>query len=381
MSPPLPKTMNGERNTHPPDQEELMMAMKNNTFSFAVTSLFTLLFTAFAIAQPSPSTANRAAHLAEEEIAALSVAFGHMIAENLNQPGLQLDLKQVIEGMQQASQGLPSPLDEKEYERLMTAVQERAFQSIAEGNLIEAELFLKENQTSQEVVSLADGKLQYRVLSQGSGEAVTLQSNPLISYRGSFIDGTLFSSSEEAGGPITIALEQTVPGFQQAVTGMREGERREILIHPDLAYGTSGQLPPNALLIFEVEVIQTDVPSSQAHNEEELPGETREELASEPQEEELPADVITETVETPLLSPTSPSLEEGENEFALPSSPTLSPTAMSDPQPATAPSSLASQTLSEQEANALVAEILNGVEPHVDDLYEPSHEFLEEQAL
>ena len=42
---------------------------------------------------------------------------------------------------------------------------------------------------------------------------------------------------------------------------MKEGEKRKLFVHPDLGYGTQGQLPPNALLIFEVEIVKADAPS------------------------------------------------------------------------------------------------------------------------
>ena len=44
--------------------------------------------------------------------------------------------------------------------------------------------------------------------------------------------------------PITIPLDQTIPGFSKGIVGMKEGEKRRLFVHPDLGYGTTGQLPP-----------------------------------------------------------------------------------------------------------------------------------------
>jgi len=68
----------------------------------------------------------------------------------------------------------------------------------------------------------------------------------------------VFGSSEETGGPITIPLDQTIPGFSKGLVGMKEGEKRRLFVHPDLGYGTMGQLPPNELLIFDIEVVKAD---------------------------------------------------------------------------------------------------------------------------
>lgn len=58
--------------------------------------------------------------------------------------------------------------------------------------------------------------------------------------------------------PILLPLTKVIPGFSQGMQGMKEGEVRVLYIHPDLAYGTAGQLPPNSLLIFEVKLIEAN---------------------------------------------------------------------------------------------------------------------------
>jgi peptidylprolyl isomerase len=143
-----------------------------------------------------------------------------------------------------------------EYERLMVRIQEQAEAQVAVENLAEAESFLKENAQRPGVVEIVPGQLQYRVVRQGQGMVVPDNGSPLVHYKGRFIDGSLFGSTEDDGEAMTIPLDQTISGFARAVAGMQEGEKREIYIHPELGYGTSGQLPPNALLIFEVSVVE-----------------------------------------------------------------------------------------------------------------------------
>lgn len=188
------------------------------------------------------------------DVVKLSKAFGHLIGSNLETPGITFDLEGIIEGMRDAAAGNAAPMTEQEYEEAMTALQESAFNELAETNLKEADTFLQENASKEEVVETEEGKLQYEVINEGKGKEVSDSSTPTIQYRGTYMDGTVFGSSEETG-PISLPLAQTIPGFAKGIVGMKEGEKRRLFIHPDLGYGVMGHLPPNTLLIFEVEVI------------------------------------------------------------------------------------------------------------------------------
>lgn len=186
----------------------------------------------------------------------LSEAFGNFIGRNLQSPGLSFDIDGIIQGIRDGAAGKPSPLSEKEYEEMMTAVQEKAFKEMSAGNLKAANDFMAKNKGDSGVIEVVPGKLQFLVLKEGNGAVVDPHTSPKINYTGKYQDGTVFGTSEEMGGPITIPLDQTIPGFSKGIVGMKEGEKRRLFVHPDLGYGTSGQLPPNELLIFDVEVVK-----------------------------------------------------------------------------------------------------------------------------
>jgi peptidylprolyl isomerase len=188
----------------------------------------------------------------------LSEAFGHFIGRNLQSPGLSFDLDGIIKGIREGAAGQPSPLTEKEYEEMMTAVQEKAFKEMSTSNLKSANEFMEKNKQASGIVEVVPNKLQYSVLKEGTGATVEPHSSPKIHYTGKYQDGTVFGTSEEMGGPITIPLDQTIPGFSKGITGMKEGEKRRLYVHPDLGYGTTGQLPPNELLIFDIEVVKAN---------------------------------------------------------------------------------------------------------------------------
>lgn len=202
---------------------------------------------------PKPATKEESKPL---DMKKLSEAFGNFIGKNLQTPGLSFDIEALITGIREGAAGKPSPLSEKEYEEMMTAVQEKAFKEMSANNLKAADEFMTKNKGDTGVIEVVPGKLQYIIVKEGNGEVVNAHASPKIHYTGKYKDGTVFGTSEEIGGPITIPLDQTIPGFSKGIAGMKEGEKRRLFVHPDLGYGTSGQLPPNELLIFEIEVVK-----------------------------------------------------------------------------------------------------------------------------
>lgn len=182
----------------------------------------------------------------------LSETLGHLLVRHLEQPGFECNFDKVIKGIEDAQAGKPSPMSEEEYEQTIYAIQENHFLQAAEKNLAEAEAFLKEN-SQKENVQEVDNKLQFCISHEGSGAKVETDSIPLIQYKGTLLDGTVFANSDD---PLPLPIKQSIPGFAKGLVGMKEGEKRILYIHPELAYGVGGNLPPNSLLIFEVEVVK-----------------------------------------------------------------------------------------------------------------------------
>ncbi len=215
------------------------------------------------IAQNTTPTAKQPSDtVSQEDILKASEAFGHFIGRNLKTPGINFDLDSIIKGMRDGYAGKPAPLNDKDYEELMAKIQEQAYTKMASDNLKAAKEFLEKNSKATGVIEVEPGKLQYSIVQEGNGPVVLEHSAPQVKYTGRFLDGTVFGSSEETGGPITIPLDQTIPGFSKGILGMKEGEKRKLFVHPDQGYGTTGHLPPNSLLIFDVEVIKAPPPEA-----------------------------------------------------------------------------------------------------------------------
>jgi peptidylprolyl isomerase len=198
----------------------------------------------------------------EPDLKKLSETFGNLIGRSLKGPGFSFDMESLITGIRNGAAGKPAPLTDQEYEEGMAALQQKLFENLSQENLKKADDFLKENASKKGVKSLDGGKLQYTVQKEGNGAVVPEGGSPEINYVGKTIDGEVFSSTEDMG-PIVIDLKRTVPGFNKGIAGMKEGEKRTLYIHPDLAYGLTGQLPPNSLLIFEVEVLKAEKPQEE----------------------------------------------------------------------------------------------------------------------
>jgi len=198
------------------------------------------------------------------DIHKVSEALGHFIGRNLKAPGIQFDMEAIIQGMRAGAAGKPAPMSDEDYEKAMAQLQQKAYSNLSDTNLKAAEDFMQQNTKTKGLVEIIPGKLTYVILEPGKGATVPEHGTPLITYTGKYIDGTVFGSSENAGGPITVPIDQTIPGFSKGLAGMKEGEKRRLFVHPDMGYGKTGQLPPNSLLIFDIEVVKATSPDSDA---------------------------------------------------------------------------------------------------------------------
>ena len=117
--------------------------------------------------------------------------------------------------------------------------------------------FLKENAKKKDVKTTESG-LQYKVLTQGTGEIPTATQKVKVNYRGTLIDGTEFDSSYKRNQPATFGCNQVIKGWTEALTMMPVGSKWELYIPQELAYGDrdNGQIPPYSTLIFEVELLE-----------------------------------------------------------------------------------------------------------------------------
>ncbi len=103
--------------------------------------------------------------------------------------------------------------------------------------------------------------LYYRDLEPGTGAVATAGRSVTVVYSGALASGYVFDATKPGEAPLAFRIGRGRPrpiaGFEQGMTGMRVGGRRQIIIPPELGYGRAGNdpVPPNAVLIFTVELL------------------------------------------------------------------------------------------------------------------------------
>jgi FKBP-type peptidyl-prolyl cis-trans isomerase len=105
----------------------------------------------------------------------------------------------------------------------------------------------------------ADGALKIEDTKVGDGAVATKGKVLAVHYTGTLTDGKKFDSSLDRGQPITFPLGSgmVIKGWEQGIEGMRVGGKRKLTIPPALGYGERGKgpVPPNATMIFDVELV------------------------------------------------------------------------------------------------------------------------------
>jgi FKBP-type peptidyl-prolyl cis-trans isomerase len=112
---------------------------------------------------------------------------------------------------------------------------------------------------SKEVVTRSG--LRYTELKLGEGEEAKAGNTVEVRYVGWLEDGVRFDASENPEHPFTfrIGIDDVIKGWHEGITGMKVGGKRRLVVPPDLGYGQQGAgqvVPPNATLIFEVELLK-----------------------------------------------------------------------------------------------------------------------------
>jgi len=138
-------------------------------------------------------------------------------------------------------------------QKYVAEVQTKEF----EATKAEGETFLASNRSNAGVISTESG-LQYKVITEGTGNKPVPENAVIVHYTGKLLDGTVFDSSVERGEPATFGVTQVIRGWTEVLQLMPVGSKYQVWIPSELAYGEQGNglIKPNSLLEFEMELLE-----------------------------------------------------------------------------------------------------------------------------
>jgi len=194
----------------------------------------------------------------------VSYAIGLDVGNAMKKQSIDINTDIFMKGLKDALAGDKKLMTDDEIRETMTAFsremadkQKENMKKIAEKNKQEGDAFLAENKKKEGVKTLESG-LQYKIIAEGAGKAPKAADTVTVNYKGTLVDGTEFDSSFKRGQPATFPVNGVIKGWTEALQLMKEGAKWQIFIPSNLAYGdkgAGGMIGPNAVLIFEVELI------------------------------------------------------------------------------------------------------------------------------
>jgi FKBP-type peptidyl-prolyl cis-trans isomerase len=193
-----------------------------------------------------------------------SYALGILMGNNFKTQGADsLDMDALSAALKDVQSNITPKMDQETSMMTFQSYMQKLMEAKSAKEREANNAFLEENKKKPGVQVTASG-LQYKVVKSGTGKKPGPNDQVTVHYTGKLTDGTVFDSSLERNEPATFGVTQVIPGWTEALQLMKEGDKFELVIPSDLAYGergAGGQIPPNAILLFEVELIKIVPPA------------------------------------------------------------------------------------------------------------------------
>ncbi len=199
---------------------------------------------------------------------ALGMNVGNSLKGNLKSQDVDFDMDTLVKAFEEAMKGSVTQITDaqdkeilNDFRKELRVKQQEKQKLLAEKNKKEGAAFLVENKTKPGVITLPSG-VQYKILTEGTGEIPKSNDTVVVNYRGTLIDGTEFDSSFKRGQPATFKVTGVIKGWTEALELMKTGSKWQLFVPSDLAYGQRGSasIGPNATLTFEVELVSIKPP-------------------------------------------------------------------------------------------------------------------------
>ena len=194
----------------------------------------------------------------------VSYVLGQQIGGDFKEQNIEVDVESFCNSFKAAFNGEAMTMAPELMQETMQSFQahmqvihtEKMGKASAENLMIGAE-YLTNNAKNEGVVTLESG-LQYKVITEGTGNSPSATDTVETHYEGRLIDGSVFDSSYQRGETVSFPVNGVIPGWTEALQLMKEGAKWELSIPATLAYGEAGSppvIPPNATLVFDVELV------------------------------------------------------------------------------------------------------------------------------
>lgn len=207
----------------------------------------------------------------QSNIDSVSYAIGVLVgSNNLKQletapGGGEISKEVMAAAFRAASMGEEAALTDEQANELVRKFFESASEREAQKALEEGNAFLEKNKAREGVTTTESG-LQYEVITAGTGEKPAATDQVRVHYHGTLIDGKVFDSSVDRGEPVVFGVNQVIPGWTEALQLMPVGSKWKIYLPSNIAYGergAGGDIGPNSVLIFEVELLEIVKPGAE----------------------------------------------------------------------------------------------------------------------
>jgi FKBP-type peptidyl-prolyl cis-trans isomerase len=199
---------------------------------------------------------------------AIGLNIGAKVVNELKAGGVDMDSAILARGIRDSLTGAKHLMTDEEVKTSLTTLEtelrEKAraeYEALAAANKKESDDFLAANKGKEGVQTLPSG-LQYKVLKAGTGPKPAATDKVSCNYKGAFLDGKEFDSSERHGGkPVSFGVSEVIKGWTEALQLMPVGSKWQLFVPSDMAYGPRGagqEIGPNKALIFEVELVSIE---------------------------------------------------------------------------------------------------------------------------
>ena len=199
----------------------------------------------------------------KSELDKMSYAMGMNMGEYLTRTPIKIDLGLAQQGITDFIAETPM-LAAEEYVAMMQLLQQKMqdagrqqVEAMAAENAAAEQEFMAENAKKSGITVTGSG-LQYEIIIAGDGETPAAEDVVRVHYVGTLLDGSKFDSSIDRGEPAEFGVNQVIAGWTEALQLMPVGSKYKLYIPSAIAYGAQGAgqaIPPNAALVFEVELL------------------------------------------------------------------------------------------------------------------------------